>query len=116
MAGNFPSHFFEDLCWAQRLLVHIGEPLNCHCKISDGFIRIAMLNSIADTVLDMPFQNHLPRLMEGGFGCIDLRQNILSVYFFIVHAIDSLHVADDFFQAAVEVLGIHTLFHCCTSY
>ena len=56
--GNFPSRFFEGFCW-QRLLIHIGEPLNCLCKISDGFIRIAMLDSIADAVLNVPLQYDL---------------------------------------------------------
>ena len=41
----------------------------------------------------------------------DLRQNILTGHILVNHAVDGLHLSNDFFQTAMQVLCIHALLH-----
>ena len=47
---------------------HIGEPFHCLGEVFDGLVRVSVLNAVPDTVLDMPFQNHLAAPVQGGLG------------------------------------------------
>ena len=49
--------------------------------------------------------------MQRGFGRIDLRKNILTRHVLVYHPVDCLNLPDNFFQAAMQVFRIHTLFH-----
>ncbi len=43
-------------------------------EVGDGLVRVAVLEAIPDAVLDVPFQHHLGRPVEGGLGGVDLGQ------------------------------------------
>ena len=86
------------------MLFHIGEPLHGLGEALDSLIRISMLDAVPDAVLDVAFQNHLTGLVQGGFGGIDLRQNIFAGDIFIDHAVDGLHLSDDLFQSAMQII------------
>ena len=70
-----------------------------------------MLDAVPDAVLQVALQHHLARLVQGGFGGVDLGQHVLAGHILVHHAVDGLDLADDLAQAAVEVVGIHTLSH-----
>ena len=40
-------------------LSHIGEALHRLCKIFNGLVRVAVLDSVSDAMADVPFQHHL---------------------------------------------------------
>ena len=76
---------------------HIRETFYCFCEIFNGLVRIAMLNAITDTVFDMSLQNHLAAAMQRRLRGIDLGQDILAGNILIDHAVNGLHLTDDFF-------------------
>ena len=57
-----------------------------------------------------PPQHHLTAAVEGRFGGVDLGENVLAGYVLGHHPVDGLHLSDDLFQPAVQVIGVHTLF------
>ena len=75
---------------------HIRKPLYCFCEIFNRLVRVAMLNSITDAVFDMSLQNHLTAAMQRGLGCINLGQDIFTGNILIDHAVNRLHLTDDF--------------------
>ena len=87
----------------------IGE--YCASLIQDGDTLQLGIGAIPDAVLQMALQHHLPRPVQGRFGRVDLGKNVLAGYVFVHHAVDGLHLADDLFQAAVQIRRIHTLLH-----
>jgi hypothetical protein len=93
------------------VLSHIRKPLYGLGKILYRLIYIPVLNAVPDTVLDMALQNDLSNLMESRFGCIDLREHILTGNVLVYHAVDGLNLPDDFFQPAVQIVCVHTLSH-----
>ncbi len=67
-------------------------------EAGDGLICVYVFNAITDTVPDMSFQNHFSAAVQGGFGGIDLRQNIFTRNIFINHAVNSLYLSQNLFQ------------------
>ena len=90
---------------------HIGKTLNCFGKVLNGFFGVAVFNAVAHAVLNMPFQHNLPYAVQCRFGGVNLHKNILAGHIFVNHSVNSLHLADNFFQAAVQIVSIHTLSH-----
>ena len=56
-------------------------------------------------------QYDLPHLMQGGLGGIELRKNIFTGNVFVNHPVDCLHLSDNLLEAAMQIFGIHALFH-----
>ena len=83
------------------LLDHVCKPLDGLGEVGDGLLGVAVLDAVADTVVDVPFQNDLSDLVQGGLGSIDLGEDVLAGDVLIDHAVDGLHLSDNFFQAAV---------------
>lgn len=79
-----------------KKLIHICEPLHGFGKIRNGLIRVAMLDTVAHTMLDMSFQDHLSGLMQSRFGGIDLCKNIFAGNILIDHAVNRLYLTNDF--------------------
>ena len=82
---------------------HAGKMLDGFGKFRDSFIRVAVLDAIAHTVVQMALQHNLADLMQGAFGGVDLHKDVLTGDILIHHFIDSVHLSDDFFQSAVKV-------------
>ena len=72
---------------------------------------VAVCNAVTDTVLDVPLQHDLSAAVQRGFRGVDLRQNILTGHILVNHAVDGLHLSNDFFKTAMQVLCIHALLH-----
>src|SRR5699024_4778505 len=70
-----------------------------------------MFNAVPDTMSDMSLQHNLTCLIERGFRSIYLRKDILAGDIFIDHPVDGLDLSYDLCKPAVQVRGIHTLFH-----
>jgi hypothetical protein len=49
--------------------------------------------------------------MQGGLGGIELRKNIFTGNVFVNHPVDCLHLSDNLLEAAMQIFGIHALFH-----
>ena len=81
---------------------YIGKPLHRFCKALDGFVCISVFDAVAHTVLDMAFQHNLPALMQGRFRRVDLGKDILAGNVLIHHAVDGLHLPDDFPEPAIS--------------
>ena len=60
-------------------LLHIGESFHRFCEIFDGFVCVAMLDAVPDTVLDVSLQNDLTGFVQRRFCRTDLRKDILTV-------------------------------------
>lgn len=60
---------------------------------SMGFV-IAALHRVYHTVLDVVFQDHFGRVVDGGFDGGKLNQHFAAVAAIFHHAFDGLHVAD----------------------
>ena len=101
----------KDCLLQKLLLLHISKALYRFGKFLDRRIRIAVFNAISDAVLDMPFQHNLPCFIESGFRGIDLRKDVLARNILINHPVDGLNLSDNFRKPAVQVRGIHALFH-----
>ena len=83
------------------LLDHVCKSLDGLGEVGDGLVGVAVLDAVADTVVDVPFQNDLSDLVQGGLGGVDLGEDVLAGDVLIDHAVDGLHLSDNFFQAAV---------------
>ena len=55
------------------------------------------VNSISDTVLDMPLQNNLSYFVKCRFRCIYLCKDVFARNIFINHTVNRLYLSDDFF-------------------
>ena len=60
---------------------------------------------------DVALQHHLSAAVEGGLGRVDLREHILAGHILVHHPVDGLNLSDDLFQAAVQIVRVHTLSH-----
>ena len=92
-------------------LAHVRETLYRFGEVFNGFVRIAMFDAVPDAVLDVSLQNNLSAAVQGGFCGIDLRQNIFAGDILVDHAVNCLYLSDNFFQSAVQIVSVHTLFH-----
>ena len=72
---------------------------------------LAVLDAIPDTVLDVAFQHHLPALVQGRLGRVDLGKDILAGNILVDHPVNGLHLPDDLFQPTVQIVGVHALSH-----
>ena len=90
---------------------HIGKSFHGLRKICNVFFCLSVLYTVAHTVPDMPFQHDLSATMQRGFGGVELRGDILAGYVLIDHPVNGLHLSDDFFQSAVQIICVHTLPH-----
>lgn len=93
------------------VLTHVGEALDGFGEVGDGFIRVAVLDAVAHAVLDMPLKHHLTAAVQSAFRRVDLREYILAGHVLLDHAVQRLHLTDDFPEAAMQVGGIHALSH-----
>ncbi len=107
---SFFAVFFENI-----VLLHICEALDCLCEALDGLIRVAVLDAVADTMPDVPLQHYLAASVERRPCRVELRENVLAGNIFIHHPVYRLNLPDNFFEPAVQVLGIHTMFHFIAS-
>ena len=89
----------------------MGKALHSLGKALDSLFRVSVLNAVPDAVLDVPLQNDFSASVQSGFCGIDLGENILAGHVFVHHPVNGLYLSDDFFQPAVQVFCIHTLFH-----
>jgi hypothetical protein len=64
-------------------------------KVRNRLIRVAVLNPLADTVVQVAFQDDLPDLMQCALCGIDLDKDILAGDIFVHHFINSLDLAYD---------------------
>ena len=80
---------------------HVGKPLNRLGEARDRLFRVSVFQSVPDTMADVPLQYDLPHLMQGGLGGIELCN----------HPVDCLHLSDNLLEAAMQIFGIHALFH-----
>ena len=90
---------------------HVGKPLHGLGEFLNGLVGVAVLDAVPHAVLDVTFQHDLPTLVQGGFGSVDLGENILAGDVLVHHAVNGLYLTDDLFQTAVQVVGIHALLH-----
>ena len=94
---------------------HVRKALDRLRKVLDRFVRVAVLDAVAHAVLDVSLKHDLAAAVQRGFGRIDLRKNILAGDVLVHHAVNGLHLTDDLFEPAVQIVGVHTLFHRLTS-
>lgn len=80
-----------------EFLFHVGETFDGFCKAGNRRIRIAMLDSFADAMPDVPFEYDLSAGMQRGFCGVDLGENVLAGLVFVDHAVNRLNLAQDFF-------------------
>ena len=66
---------------------------------------------LPDAMLDVPLQNHLSHFVERRFRRIDLGQDILAGNVLLHHAVDSLDLADNLLQSAMQIVRVHALPH-----
>ena len=92
-------------------LLHICKSLHRLGEALYGLISVAVLETVADAVLYMSLKDDLAAAVERRLGGIELRQYILAGHILIHHAVDSLNLANDFFQTPVQIVCIHTLLH-----
>ena len=90
---------------------HVGEALHGLGEIGNGLVGVAVFDTVSDAVFDMAFQYDLAGFVQGRFGGVDLGKNVLAGDVFIDHTVYGLYLADDFFQASVQVFRIHALSH-----
>ena len=90
---------------------HVGKPLNRLGEARDRLFRVSVFKSVPDTMADVPLQYDLPHLMQGGLGGIELSKNIFTGNVFVNHPVDCLHLSDNLLEAAMQIFGIHALFH-----
>ena len=81
----------------------------------DSLVRVAMLDPVAHTVLDMTLEHHLPYPVQRRFRGVYLCEHIFAGDVLVNHAVYSLNLPDYFFQSAVQVFRIHTLPHRASS-
>ena len=96
-------------------LAHIREALDGFGEIFDRFIRVAVLDAVADAVLDVALEHDLAAAVQRRFGRVELRKNVLAGDVLVDHAVDGLHLTDDFFEPAVQIFRVHALSHCKAS-
>lgn len=101
----------EDAPPMRSVLNHVGEALDRFGEVDDGFIGVPMFDAIAHTMFNVSFQHDLAGAVERRLRGIDLGEDVLAWHVFIDHAVDCLHLADDLAQAAMQVVGVHALFH-----
>lgn len=87
-------------------------------KRSTAFVKFSIVLSASPCsmpsrtqCLMCPLENDLAAAVQRGFGCIDLRKNILARDVLVHHAVDGLHLTDDLFEPTVQIVSVHTLFH-----
>ena len=79
---------------------------------STALVKRAIVSSGSpDTMADVPLQYDMPHLMQGGLGGIELSKNIFTGNVFVNHPVDCLHLSDNLLEAAMQIFGIHALFH-----
>ena len=70
-----------------------------------------MRYAVPHAVIKMSFQDDLSDFVQGIFGRINLDQHILTRDIPVHHGVNGVNLACDFFQSAVQIAGIHALFH-----
>ena len=70
-----------------------------------------MFDPVADTVFEVAFKHHFSGFVEGGLCGVYLGEDILAGNVLVNHPVDGLDLSDDFCKPAVQVCGVHTLFH-----
>ena len=90
---------------------HVGEPLHRFGEIAHRLVQIAVLDAVPHTVADMPFQHHLPALVQGRFGRVQLGEDVLTGHILVDHPVNGLYLPRDLFQPPVQIFRIHTLPH-----
>ena len=95
----------------ESLTSHVGKAFNGFGKAFDRAVDVAVLDSVANTVVDVSFEHNLAAAMQRRFGGVDLHEDILAGNVLIDHAVNSLNLSDDFFEPAVKIFRIHALTH-----
>ena len=90
---------------------HAGKVLDGLGKVGNGFVCVAVLNAVPHAVVQMPFQHDLAHFVQSAFHCVDLDEHVFAGHVLIHHFIDGVDLTGNFFQPAVKVFCIHTLFH-----
>ena len=80
---------------------HAGKMFDRSREVFNGLFRITMFDALADTVIQMSFQNQLSHLMQSGFDGIDLDQNIRTGNILIDHLIDGVELSLYLIQSSV---------------
>ena len=99
-------------------------------KRSTAFVKLSMVLSASpcsmpsrtqcrmcpsSTTLPHPLSADLAASVERRPCRVELRENVLAGNIFIHHPVYRLNLPDNFFEPAVQVLGIHTMFHFIAS-
>ena len=95
----------------QVLALHVGKALHCLGETGYGLLRVPVLNAVAHAVTDVPFQHYLAHPVQGGFGSIDLGEDVFTGHVLVDHAVYGLYLAQNLFEAPVEIGRIHALLH-----
>ena len=72
-----PLHSAANSAFA-AVSAHIREPFHGLGEVLNGLVGVAVLDAIPDTVLDVAFQHHLPALVQGRLGRVDLGKDVLA--------------------------------------
>jgi hypothetical protein len=80
-------------------------------KVGDGLVGVAVFDAFTDAVVQMPFQNDLPRLVQGLFYGVYLNKNVLAGDVLINHFVDCPYLPADSVQPFMQIIRIHTLAH-----
>ena len=96
-------------------LLHICKAFYCFGEALNGLVRITVLNTVSDTMPNMPLQHNFSAAVQSRLRSINLGKNIFARHILIYHSINGLYLHNDFFQTVMQVFRIHTLFHTISS-
>lgn len=85
-------------------------------KIRNRLFRVAVLDALPDTMVQMTLQNDLPHLMQGAFCGVDLDEDLFTGDVLIHHFVDGFDLPQDLVQPSVQIIAIHTFAHNPTSF
>ena len=83
-----------------------AAPLDALRQTRYSLVGIAVLDAIPDAVLDVAFQHHLPALVQGRFGRVDLGEDVLTGHILVDHPVNGLHLPNDLLQPTMQVVGM----------
>ena len=104
----------RQFCLRRRrsILGLVAEVLKGFCEFGDGFLGVAVLDSVTDTVFEVTFENDFPEFVKGPLCGIDLNEDLFTWDIPVDHFIDRIELSDHFVHSAVQIFRIPALTHC----
>lgn len=93
------------------VLSHVREAFDRLREALYRLVRVAVLDTVAHTVVDVSLEDYLPDAVERGLRGVYLREHVLARDILVHHPVDGLYLPDDFIEPSVKVLRVHTLSH-----